>query len=476
MRILTCILVAVLLAGCVLPQREDPHGTPIEQQSLGLEGGAPLQPIAIDWWKALNDPQLDALMDEALRDSPTLEQALARVRLAQSRTQTDIAARQPRFAIDADETWQRFSENYYIPPPFAGDTMWIGQATANMHWDIDFWGRQAALIRQSRSQAVASTLDVASARLALAGAIAQAYVELYRSWELVDIATRTQEQREQLLKLTQQRTAAGLDTQIELKIAQSTVPQARALRLQAEAARDIAVHRLAALVGDGTSRYAQIGRPQLTLDATLPLPDQLPIDLLAHRPDVLAARERVDAASAGRAAAHASFYPNVSLTALVGMQAIGLDELTQSGSRIFGIGPALHLPIFDAKRLRAAYKGATAELDAATASYNGVVLDAVREASDQITLNASLAQQITEVRATLESASSAHELAQRRSAAGLTTQIVVLDAESRVLDARRALVSADSSRLLARMNRLLMLGGSFDPAVPLAAAGARASR
>src|SRR6185312_9519472 len=208
--------------------------------------------------------------------------------------------------------------------------------------------------------------------------------------------------------------------------------------------------------------------------ATLPVPDQLPIDLLAHRPDVLAARERVEAATAGRAAAHAAFYPNISLTALVGFQAIGLDELAQSGSRIYGIGPALHLPIFDAKRLRAAYKGATAELDAATASYNAVVLDAVREASDQITLNNSLGQQIVEVHATLDSASSAHELAQRRYAAGLTTQIIVLDAESRVLDARRALVTADSNRLLARMNLLLMLGGSFDPTVPLAAAGAGA--
>jgi NodT family efflux transporter outer membrane factor (OMF) lipoprotein len=471
MRAVGCMLLAVMLAGCVLPQREEPRATLIEQQSLGLEAGSPLQPIAVDWWKAFHDPQLDALMDEALRDSPTLAQALARVRLAQSRTQADIAARQPRFAIDADETWQRFSENYYIPPPFAGDTMWIGQATANMHWDIDFWGRQAAMIRQSRSQAVASTLDVASARLALAGAIAQAYVDLYRAWELVDIAVRTQEQREQLLELTQQRNAAGLDTQIELKIAQSTVPQARTLRLQAEAARDIAIHRLAALTGAGADRYAQFARPKLTLDAALPLPDQLPIDLLAHRPDVLAARERVEAATAGRAAAHAAFYPNISLTALVGMQAIGLDELAESGSRIYGVGPALHLPIFDAKRLRAAYKGATAELDAATASYNGVVLDAVREASDQITLNDSLTRQIAEVRATLDAASSAHELAERRYAAGLTTQIVVLDAESRVLDARRALVSADSNRLLARMNLLLMLGGSFDPAQPLAAAG-----
>ncbi|HKU13220.1 MAG TPA: efflux transporter outer membrane subunit [Steroidobacteraceae bacterium] len=472
MRLAACIAAALLLAGCVTPQREEPRGTPLESQSLGLTGST-LEPIATDWWKTFGDPQLDALMDDALRDSPSLAQALARVRLAESRNQIEIAARQPRFAIDGDETWQRFSENYYIPPPFAGSTAWIGQATANMHWDLDFWGRQAALIRQTRSQLTASKLDFAAARLALAGAVAQAYVDLYRSWELLDVAVRTQEQREQLLKLTQQRVAAGLDTQIELKVAESEVPEARAARMQAEAARDLAVHRLAALVGDGAARYDQVQRPALTLDATLPLPDQLPLDLLAHRPDVLAARERVDAAGAGRTAAHAAFYPNISLTALIGTQAIGLDQLVETGSRIYGIGPAIHLPILDAKRLRAAYKGATADLDAATASYNGAVLDAVRDASDQLTLNASLSRQIAEVRATLDAATSAHDLAQRRYAAGLTTQIVVLDTEARVLTARRSLVSAQSNRLLARMNLLLALGGSFDAAAaPAAGPGA----
>ncbi|HEY7640862.1 MAG TPA: efflux transporter outer membrane subunit [Steroidobacteraceae bacterium] len=464
MRLAVCILVAALLAGCVIPQREEPRGALIEQQSLGFAGGAPLEPIATDWWKAFGDSQLDALMDEALRDSPTLAQSLARVRLAQSRSQAEVAANQPRFAIDGQESWQRFSENYYIPPPFAGTTAWIGQATANMNWDLDLFGRQAALIRQSRSQLSASTLDLAAARLALAGAVAQAYVDLYRSWELLDVAARTQDQREQLLKLTQQRVAAGLDTQIELKVAESQVPQARTARMQAEAARDLAIHRVVALAGEGAARYAQVGRPNLTLDATLPLPEKLPLDLLAHRPDVLAARERVEAATAGRAAAHAAFYPNISLTALVGTQAIGLDELVESGSRIYGIGPAIHLPIFDAKRLRAAYKGATADLDAATASYNGAVLDAVRDASDQLTLNDSLSRQISELQTTLDAASAAHELAQRRYGAGLTTQIVVLDTESRVLEARRALVSAQSNRLLARMNLLLALGGSFDPA------------
>jgi NodT family efflux transporter outer membrane factor (OMF) lipoprotein len=384
------------------------------------------------------------------------------------------AGTKPEVSLDADESWQRFSANYYIPPPFGGNSYWIGQAGVNLHWDLDFWGRQAALIEQARSQMAASELDAASARLALGGSIAQAYLDLDRSWEMIDIATRLQEQREQLLKLTQQRVSAGLDTQVELKIAEAALPQARAARLQAESARDLAVHRLAALAGYGADHYPQIQRPKLVLETALPLPDQLPVDLLAHRPGVLAARARVDAASAGRKAAHAAFYPDISLKAFAGTQAIGLDKLTDSGSLVYGVGPALHLPIFDAQRLRAGYKGATAELDASVANYNAVVLDAVRETADQISLGDSLTRQIGEVRQTLDAASAAYSLAQKRYAAGLTTQLIVLRAESQVLDARRELVTARTSLVTSRVTLLLMLGGSFDPATPAASSGSGA--
>lgn len=474
MKVFLAVATALLLAGCVTAQREEPSGTIIEAQSLGLSGAAVVQPAA-DWWKAFNDPQLDALVDDAIRNNPSLAQALARVRMAQSQAQATGAGIKPDISLDVDESWQRFSSNYIFPPPFAGHTYWIGEALANLSWNLDFWGRQAALIDQARSQLVASQLDIASARLALAGSIAQAYADLYRSWELIDLAARQQEQREHLLKLTQQRVSAGLDTQIELRIAESTLPQARVAKLQAESARDLAMHRLAALAGYGADRYAQIGRPRLSLETALPLPDRLPIDLLAHRPDVLAARARINAAMAGREAAHAAFYPDISLKAFVGSQAIGLDNLVHSSSFVYGVGPALHLPIFDAQRLRADYKGATAEVDASVASYNAAVLNAVRETADQISLNDSLARQIGEAQQSLRAATDAYELAQTRYATGLTTQLVVLDAESRVLSARRDLVTANTSRVIARVSLLLMLGGSFDPAAPVATAGSGAS-
>jgi NodT family efflux transporter outer membrane factor (OMF) lipoprotein len=468
MKYLLPVAATLLLGGCVTPQSEDTRVAALDGTALGLTAQA-ITPAVNEWWRALNDPQLDRLIEDATRNSPSLAQALARVRGAQAQAQAAGAATRPGFSLDADATWQRFSENYYIPPPYGGHTYWVSQAAANLNWDLDFWGRQSALINQAQAAVAASTLDVAAAKLALAGSITQTYVDLYRAWEMYDIAERLLAQREQLLKLTQERVSAGLESQIDLRLAEAGLPQARGARLQAESVRDLAIHRLSALAGDGVNRYALFTRPHLALDAAFALPEQLPMDLLAHRPDVLAARARIDAANAGREAAHAAFYPDVSLRAFAGTQAIGIDQLTHAGSLVYGAGPALHLPIFDAQRLRAGYTRATAELDASVASYNATVLDAVRQSADQITLQESLTRQIGEVEQSLHSASAAYELARKRYAAGLSTQLVVLDAESRVLDAQRELVNANAGRVAARINLLLSLGGSFDPAAPVTA-------
>ena len=101
-------------------------------------------------------------------------------------------------------------------------------------------------------------------------------------------------------------------------------------------------------------------------------------DLLARRPDVLASRLRVDSAQAGLKAAWADFYPNIDLSAFAGTQAIGLDNLFHGAAGAFGVGPALHLPVFDAGRLRAKYRANTADIDIALTVYNQSVLSAVR--------------------------------------------------------------------------------------------------
>jgi outer membrane protein TolC len=219
-------------------------------------------------------------------------------------------------------------------------------------------------------------------------------------------------------------------------------------RTQAQAAADLAVHQLATLTGQGADAYASIGRPAFQVDAALPVPTALPINLLARRPDVLSARLTVDAADAGRLAAKAAFYPDVSLRALAGFGAFGMNNLVQWSARGYGGGPLISLPLFDGGRLRAQYRGSEAQLDAAIAGYNGIVLNAVQQIDQQQTLDATEA---------------AYKLAEERYTAGLASYLSVLNAETQVLTARQSMVDIRTSQAVARVTLLLAVGGSFDP-------------
>jgi len=227
------------------------------------------------------------------------------------------------------------------------------------------------------------------------------------------------------------------------------------------AQRDMDVHAIAALTGQGAAAYGTITRPAPNLDSALPLPTALPADLLARRPDILAAEARVEAAAKGREAAHADFYPNINLAAFAGFQSIGLANLLTGGSFTYGAGPAIHLPIFDAGKIRANYAGATADLDGAVESYNGVVLDAVRQTADAMTEVTSLESQRTDQQEAVDSATRSFALAQTRYRTGLSDQIVMLNAESTLLTAREQMAALIANSTIQRVTLLLSVGGGF---------------
>ncbi|VUD69186.1 Outer membrane protein OprM [Thalassocella blandensis] len=471
-RLWLAISATLLLNGCVSAPDTPETAAMLDghhsDQQLGLSN-QPAQRIQAGWWQAFGDQQLNRLVAESLANNPSLAEALTRIRSAQAGILASTAAHQPGFSLDGNANYQRLSENFTYPPAEAGfgvaggDSVWMGKLGANMSWDLDFWGRHANQLKQAKALALAAELDHATARLSISGAIAQSYVDLYSAYAYADIAEKSQTQREKILDITKNRVKAGLDTQVELKTAEAALPQAHTARLQAELQRDIAVHNLAALSGQGAEAYRDITRPQVNIDASLPLPNALPLDLLSRRPDILAAKLRVEAANAGKASAKAAFYPDINLTAFAGFQSIGLDNLFDSGSAIYNVGPALHLPLFDAKRLKAGFFTASAELDHAIASYNDTVLKAIRDVANQLSRTASLSKQLNQAQLRLAAAEEAYRLAQSRYQAGLSSQLVVLRAEENLLSAQRDIVAITSNSLVARVTLLLTVGGSFDP-------------
>ncbi|HEX7776226.1 MAG TPA: efflux transporter outer membrane subunit [Parvibaculum sp.] len=473
-RVMIAALSSLLMAGCVIPPSDAPRETPLAAADVGLNAAsAPAAPKA--WWKSFGDPQFDKLVDDALAHNPTLAEALARMRGAEARVTTARSQSLPQVSVNAEEQRQKFSGTYIYPPPFAGNWNWIGSTEANLTWNLDFWGKQAALVSQAGDNADAARLDAESARLAIAGALAQAYIGLDRAYVLADVATETEAQRQHILDLTRQRTASGIDSKVEIREAEALLAQARVAKTEAESNRDLATHEVAALAGLGANAYAGIRRPHLNLEAALPLPAALPADLLARRPDVLASRLRIEAALAGRKAAKAAFYPDINLAAFAGFQAIGLDSLFKSPSEAFGVGPAIHLPIFDADNLKSQYIGATAEVDDAIAGYNGTVLGAVHTVADRVTEISALASEAADEQQSLDAASEAYRLAERRYGAGLSTYLSVLSAETLLLDARQSHATLAAAQATNRVQLLLAVGGDFTPAPKTASAAPRAA-
>ena len=454
------LALAALLAACASTGTLPPAAQLRPASELGLQpgGGAPL--VATTWWTAFDAPGLDALVQRALADNPNLKTAAARVERAAAAVAGAEAGSGPRVDGSADATRQRYTENGLYPPPIAGSVRNSGNLQATFHWDLDFFGRNRAALEAALGGARSAEAETAAARLALASQVARGYFQLARLVEQRTIAERSLAQRDEVLRLVRQRVGAGLDTNVELRQAEGALPEVRAQIEALDEQMTLARHALAALTAQPPSALDALA-PRLQTARAVAVPAALPVDRLGQRADVAAARWRVEAATSAVAEARTLFYPNVDLSAFVGLNAFGLDKLLRAGSANYGVGPALRLPIFDAGRLRANLRGKAADLDAAVESYNAAVLDAVRDAADQIASLQSVERQQREQAAAQSAAESAYDLALQRYRAGLGTYLVVLTAEGNVLAQRRAAADLKARTLDTQVNLARALGGGY---------------
>jgi NodT family efflux transporter outer membrane factor (OMF) lipoprotein len=472
-------LIATGLTGCADFSGISPVANVRSAESVGLRTQAmpagDVAPLASDWWRAFGNEQLNTLVAQALANNPSLKVAQARLARAQAAADINRAADLPQVTGQLDAMRQRYTANGQVPPPLAGSVVNVGTAQLTASWELDFFGKNRAALDAALGTARAVQADGQAARLLLASQVTRSYFNLLRLNEQLGVALRTLTQRQETLALVQDRVRAGLDTRLELRQSEGGLPEAR---LQVELLQEqVALnrHALAALVAQPDANLALVLVAQSAIQSVA-VPTSIPADLLARRADVAAARWRIEAASGNVSNAQAQFYPNINLVAFAGFSSIGLNRLFDAGSQQAGIGPALRLPIFDAGRLRANLRGQTADLDAAVESYNAAVLDAVRDASDQVTSSQAVARQQAEQRAAQASAEAAYDIAVQRYKAGLGNYLNVLTAETSVLRQRSAAVDLAARALDTQVALMRALGGGYSGAEGLVAATADTPR
>lgn len=455
----------VLLSACATPPnlgaRPEIAAADSFVSSESLSGQEASWPIG-EWWSQFGDPQLDALIAEAMAKSPDLAAAQARLLAAQGFAQQSGAALLPRADVNGRTEFAKQSYNNGFPRAFLpqgwNDT---GQIGASLSLDLDLWGRNRAGLAAAKSDLFAAGVERREAELVLAANIASAYADLAQLFSQRDVQLNALQVRQETLKLVSGRVQAGLDNRAELKQAEAAVPAARADISATDEAVALTRHRIAALIGEGPDRGLAITRPKLNSRVVAGLPGDLSVNLVGRRPDIIAARARVEAAASRMKVARADFLPNISLSALVGFQSLGLENLLKSGSTMGNAGPAISLPIFHGGQLSGAYRVATATYDEAVADYDRTLLNALRDVADAAASHRMLAQRLTEADAALASAEEAYALARKRYEGGLSAYLDVLTAEERVLQYRLAVASLKSRAAIVDVSLIRALGGGY---------------
>ncbi|MFL6660610.1 MAG: efflux transporter outer membrane subunit [Rhizobacter sp.] len=458
--------IVMTFAGCASTGGIEPHAKPLAPAQVGLGESAAANTaanaaaIAPAWWTEFGDPTLSALVERAVAESPNLRVSQARVDSAAASVAATQASAGPQVNGTFEATRQRFSANSIYPPPIGGSILNTSVLQAAGSWELDLFGRNRAALEAAVGAERAAEADREAARVLLSSNVVRSYLQLARLAEQRDIAQRTLADREALLGLIRQRVQGGLDTAVELRQGEAALPE---IRQQIEALDEQIVlmrHALAALTVQPPAALDGL-LPRLASLRAVTLPDVLPADLLGRRPDIAAARWRIEAASREVAVARAQFYPNINITAFIGLSSVGFERLLHSGSDQYGVGPAIHLPIFDAGRLRANLRGRAADVDLAVESYNGALLDAVRDVADQLGSLQSLQRQQHEQALAVAAAESAFDLATQRYRAGLATYLTVLNAESAVLTQRRTGADLQARTLDAQVALIRALGGGY---------------
>lgn len=460
-------LAAVLaLAGCASTAGLAPALAPADADRLAAGRSldvAPLSPADFprgEGWTAFGDPQLDALVNEALQDSPTLAAADARARSARAQAGLADAARRPSLDASARISGVRLPTTL-APEPIGGDFNASGVLMLQFAWAPDLWGGHRAAFEAAAGQARAADVDAQAARLALSSNLSRTYIALAEAFDAQEVALREHARATQLRDLSQQRVEAGLDNQLQLRNAETAIGIARQQQQAAQQRIDALRNALAALLGKGPDRGLDIARPQLPRTPAPGVPAVLPSELLGHRADVVAARWRVEAASRGVDAAKAAFKPSINLSALAGLASGSLTDLFGSDAALGFGGPALSLPIFDGGRLRAGLAQRDAEYDQAVAAYNQILVDALRDVTDALQATRAFDAQLETVAGAADAAQQAFVLAETRYRAGLGTQLDVLAAQRPLFELEQQLASLRAQRLGAAVDLDRALGGGL---------------
>lgn len=457
----SALAAALVLAGCAVGPDYERPAMELPAAYAGGDGGPAA--LADDWWTLFGDPALDRLVEEALAANQDLALAAARVEEARALAGAARADRFPRVDAGAAASRVKLSQDTAnIPPefPLEFDTR---RARANLSFELDFWGRLARAHEAARGELLATEEGRRNVRLAVTAAVVDGWHDLASFRRRLGIARETAGSRRDALHLQRLRFDAGTISELDLAQAEAELAATEAAVPALERALDETAYRLAVVLGR-VGAAVEPGAAELDVGRLPEIPAGLPSELLARRPDVVAAEGRLVAANARIGVARAAYFPSIALTGAAGSESRELADLFASGTGIWSAAVDLVAPIFHAGRTRRQVEAATARREQALATYAKAVQTAFAEVEIALVGRVRGAEERAALGRQVEALERVARLARLRYDAGESSYLEVLDAERNLFRAELDLAAAERAEAATVVALVRALGGGWSGA------------
>ena len=449
---------ALLLQGCA-------HRAPVASESPGaalpvawnapLPAGVAVLPQADDlarWWERFGDPQLSALVAQALQAHPSALSAQAALRQARAQARVQAAGMLPDVSLSGSAQRSRSGGQ-------TGNSFQVG---LDAGWEPDLFGRLDAGVQASEADARAAQASLEQVHVSLSAEVALQYISLRSLQQRLAIVQRNLETQQQTLQITDWRVQAGLSTSLVAEQARAAAEQTAAQVPQLQASLAQARHALAVLTGQAPAALdAALAAPQAVPQPSQALALDIPADTLRQRPDVRVAQERVQAALARVSQADAARYPSLRLSGSLGLRALTLGALGDSASLVHSLLGSVAVPLFDGGATQAQVQVQQAALEQARQAYQLAVLTALKEVEDALVALQGEAARLAHLQQAAQAAGNAALLAQQRYASGLIDFASVLETQRTQLATQDALATSQANLGSNHVRLFKALGGGW---------------
>jgi NodT family efflux transporter outer membrane factor (OMF) lipoprotein len=419
-------------------------------------------PGVSSWWRSLNDPQLDALIEAALAHNPDIHAAQARLREARAQLTGQQAKALPKASANAAAVRMRspdlssFSSGGNNANNGNGGNgggsgrgpLQLYTAGLDASWEIDLFGGTRRSIEAASAQADALDADLADTQVSLAAEVAQAYIDLRDEQQRLALAQQSADLQQRMLALTQARRSGGTAADVDVERLTGQVETTRAALVPLDEQIAASLDRLAVLTGRAPGALdaeLSAAKPLPALPSTIEIGD--PAALLRQRPDIRAAERRLASSNAQIGEHVADYFPKVSLLGDLGYTAADPGHLFRKTNFSWLGVPYLQWNVLDFGRTAADVRSAEASRDEASARYEHAVLAALEDANSALSRYGHQREHLVRLEQVDASAKHAFTLMRQRYTAGVATAIDLLDTERTEFSAQQDVVAGRAQLL-----------------------------